>query len=167
METGRLDELNGLFLPDGQSNILENASNEGSWEHHRDHHIKPEMEATSNFRVNITDETETRYRTRLAHYTVLGLTDTAKAVDALPSIRTDGDEAERATGTTDAHARDEGDSDPQPYPRQLARESRRFEASRRENLRATGAVQHKAGERTRTVNIQLGRLTLYQLSYAR
>ncbi len=25
----------------------------------------------------------------------------------------------------------------------------------------------KAGERTRTVNIQLGRLTLYQLSYAR
>ena len=61
METGRLDELDRLFLPDGQSNILENASNEGSWEHYRDHHLKPEMEATSNFRVNITDETETRF----------------------------------------------------------------------------------------------------------
>ncbi len=61
LETGRLDELDGLFLPDGQSNILENASNEGSWEHYRDHHLKPEMEATSNFRVNVTDETETRF----------------------------------------------------------------------------------------------------------
>ncbi len=61
METGRLDELDGLFLPDGQSNILENASNEGSWEHYRDHHLKPEMEAASNFKVNITDETETRF----------------------------------------------------------------------------------------------------------
>ena len=61
METGRLDELDGLFLPDGKSNILENASNEGSWEHYRDHHLKPEMEATSNFRVDITDEAETRF----------------------------------------------------------------------------------------------------------
>ncbi len=61
MESGQLDELDGLFLPDGKSNILENASNEGSWEHYRDHHLKPEMEATSNFRVNITDETETRF----------------------------------------------------------------------------------------------------------
>ena len=61
METGRLDELDGLFLPDGKSNILENASNEGSWEHYRDHHLKPEMEATSNFKVNVTDETETRF----------------------------------------------------------------------------------------------------------
>ena len=61
METGRLDELDKLFLPDGQSNILENASNEGSWEHYRDHHLKPEMEAASNFRVTVTDETETRF----------------------------------------------------------------------------------------------------------
>ena len=61
METGRLDELNKLFLPDGKSNILENASNEGSWEHYRDHHLKPEMEATSNFRVKVTDETVTRF----------------------------------------------------------------------------------------------------------
>ena len=61
MEAGRLDELDGLFLPDGRSNILENASDEGSWEHYRDHHLRPEMEATSNFRVNVTDETETRF----------------------------------------------------------------------------------------------------------
>lgn len=61
MEAGRLDELDGLFLPDGRSNILENASDEGSWEHYRDHHLKPEMEATSNFRVNVTGETETRF----------------------------------------------------------------------------------------------------------
>ena len=61
MENGQLDELNKLFLPDGKSNILENASNEGSWEHYRDHHLKPEMEATSNFKVKVTDETETRF----------------------------------------------------------------------------------------------------------
>ena len=61
MESGRLDELNKLFLPDGKSNILENASNEGSWEHYRDHHLKPEMEAASNFRVKVTDETVTRF----------------------------------------------------------------------------------------------------------
>lgn len=61
METGRLEDLDELFLPDEKSNILENASNEGSWEHYRDHHLKPEMEATSNFRVKVTDETVTRF----------------------------------------------------------------------------------------------------------
>ena len=78
------------------------------------------------------------YRTTLAHYTVLGLTDTAKAVDALPSIRTDGDRAEQATGTTDAHAHDEGDSDPQLYPRQVERENTRFDTNQRDELRTKG-----------------------------
>jgi integrase len=41
------------------------------------------------------------YRTTLAHYTVLGLADVSKAVDALPTIRTDAREA-LATGTGDA-----------------------------------------------------------------
>ncbi|MCH8507822.1 MAG: tyrosine-type recombinase/integrase [Phycisphaerales bacterium] len=44
------------------------------------------------------------YRTTLTHYTVLGLADVAKAVDALPTIRPGADQAERATGT---HGRDQ------------------------------------------------------------
>ena len=78
------------------------------------------------------------YRTTLKHYTVLGLTDTAKAVDALPGIQAGDDQAVRATGTADVQAHDVADSDPQPYPRQLGRESRRFGASDGDKLRATG-----------------------------
>jgi integrase len=39
------------------------------------------------------------YRTTLNHYTVLGLTDVSKAVDAIPTIRPPTHEVERATGT--------------------------------------------------------------------
>ena len=78
------------------------------------------------------------FRTTNKHYTVLGLTDTAKAVDALPDIDAADDQGERATGTADALAHDDAGSDPQPYPRQLGRESRRLDATQRDELSATG-----------------------------
>ncbi len=58
MEAGDLDALNVLFVADNQSSIFENASDEGSWEHYRDHHLKPEMEVVKNFEFVITQETE-------------------------------------------------------------------------------------------------------------
>ncbi len=61
MESGDLDKLTDLFLPDDRSSILENASDEGSWEHYRDHHLKPEMEAAKNFRFTVAKESEERF----------------------------------------------------------------------------------------------------------
>lgn len=61
MEVGDLDRIGALFLPDGRSNILENASDEGSWEHYRDHHLKREMEAARNFKFKISKESEERF----------------------------------------------------------------------------------------------------------
>jgi integrase len=76
------------------------------------------------------------YKTTLAHYTVLGLTDTSKAVEALPAIRTHDDGSERATGTH-AEPTDAG-GDPQLYPQQLERGTERTGANRRAERRATG-----------------------------
>jgi len=54
-------------------------------------------------------------RTTLAHNAVLGLSDTSKAMGAIPYIPTSGERAEQAAGT----AGKLNDSDPQPYPQQL------------------------------------------------
>ncbi len=121
------------------------------------------------------------YRTTLRHYTVLGLTDTAQAIEQLPSIDAPESATAQATGTTD--------SDPHLKSHQRQRETLRTGATTRDDLSSTSPTDDarkplsvadksertrpdatacaKAGERTRTVNIQLGRLTLYQLSYAR
>ena len=56
MERGRLEALDRLFLSDGRSSVFENASDEGSWEHYRDHHLRPEMESVGNFKFVVTDE---------------------------------------------------------------------------------------------------------------
>ncbi len=61
MESGELDKLTALFLTGDRSSILENASDEGSWEHYRDHHLKPEMEAAKNFRFKVAKESEERF----------------------------------------------------------------------------------------------------------
>ncbi len=61
MESGDLDELTVLFRTNGRSSILENASDEGSWEQYRDHHLKPEMEAAKNFRFTVVKESEERF----------------------------------------------------------------------------------------------------------
>ena len=61
MEAGDLDGMNRLFLPGGRSSILENASDEGSWERYRDHHLKPELEGTNDFSFSVTGEKEERF----------------------------------------------------------------------------------------------------------
>ena len=50
------------------------------------------------------------YPTTLKHYTVLGLTDTARAIRQLPTIDTPADDAIKATGTANAN--------PHQYPHQ-------------------------------------------------
>ncbi len=122
------------------------------------------------------------YRTTLKHYTVLGLTDTAAAIESLPAVRPDDRQAARATGTDHAAAC----SDPPQYPQQLQRESVRNGASAcdpgdnrsrsderggspqstcvakdNETVRRGAKVDRTAGDETRTRNIQLGRLVLY------
>ena len=69
------------------------------------------------------------YRTTLSHYTVLGLSDTAGAVEALAPIGTPERQAERATGTTDARP---GDPERPRYSPQLGRETMRNGAARRD-----------------------------------
>lgn len=61
MEAGKLDELNELFLPKERSSVLENASDEGSWEHYRDHHLAPEMKEAPDFKFTIEKEAEDRF----------------------------------------------------------------------------------------------------------
>ena len=53
---GDLDELDGLFVPDGHSSVFENASDEGSWEHYKEHHLAPEHEAVSGFLFTTKEE---------------------------------------------------------------------------------------------------------------
>lgn len=73
------------------------------------------------------------YRTTLRHYTVLGLTDTAAAMDRLPGIAPER-QAEVATGTADA-----APSDPQLFCQQLGREmGNNRAASRGEPTRGGG-----------------------------
>ena len=61
MEAGDLDALTALFIAGDRSSILENASDEGSWEHYRDHHLAPEMDVAENFRFTIADEAEEHF----------------------------------------------------------------------------------------------------------
>ncbi len=76
------------------------------------------------------------YRTTLKHYTLLGLTDTAKAIDQLPDIGPPATDAAQATGTTGEIAQD----DPHLQPHQRQRESVRSGATRR------GDVKSAAGD---------------------
>ena len=69
------------------------------------------------------------YRTTQKHYTVLGLTDTAKAMSELPSIGRPDNESNKATGTEDAKPADTG---AQQYAQQRARETVRNGATRRD-----------------------------------
>lgn len=65
------------------------------------------------------------YRTTLKHYTVLGLTDTAAAMDRLPGIAPER-QADAATGATDS-----APIDPQLFCQQLERETGRNRAANR------------------------------------
>ncbi len=61
MAAGKLEALNTLFLPNARSWVLENASDEGSWEHYRDHHLAPELKETPDFKFTIEKEAEDRF----------------------------------------------------------------------------------------------------------
>jgi hypothetical protein len=56
MEEGKLTALDDLFLTNERSTITENASEEGSWEHYRDHHLAPELKESPGFKVTIEKE---------------------------------------------------------------------------------------------------------------
>ncbi len=110
------------------------------------------------------------YKTTLKHYTVLGLNDTAKAIEQLPRI------APPATG----RAKTTGADGAQRMAQRTGRESVQAGATVRTNTadetsrtsednpgpirKMCGITRHdaatcdKAGEGTRTLNIQLGRL---------
>ncbi len=113
------------------------------------------------------------YRTTLKHYTVLGLVDSAKAIDALPEIGTTNPQCEQATGTAG--------SDPQQIPQQSAHETMRKRAVQcdeqpsatadtskgetpsptplRGSVRPDASQRTGAGDRIRTGGSQLGKLT--------
>ena len=113
------------------------------------------------------------YRTTLSHYTVLGIADTAKAIEQLPTIKSS--QREAATGTLD--------SNPQLNPQQLGhaaaqtgvkqrdgRGSKGMGADRRNSNKAQEKAGRcdlaqrsaaKAGDRIRTDDVQLGKLTFY------
>ena len=61
LEQGKLDGLDRLFLAGQRSSILENASDEGSWERYRDHHLGPELKETSGFKFTVSKEVEDHF----------------------------------------------------------------------------------------------------------
>ena len=48
--------LNALFLDKGRATVSENASDEGTWETYRDHHLLPELKEMPGFVMTVTKE---------------------------------------------------------------------------------------------------------------
>ena len=48
--------LNALFLNKGRATVSENASDEGTWETYRDHHLMPELKEMPGFAMTVTKE---------------------------------------------------------------------------------------------------------------
>ena len=65
LEQGKLEDLDRLFLPEKRSSILENTSDEGSWEQYRDHHLGPEMKESSGFKFSGVKESAQRFGTTI------------------------------------------------------------------------------------------------------
>jgi integrase len=63
------------------------------------------------------------YKTTLKHYTVLGLTDTAAAINQLPPIGQQSSAQAAATGTCDTVPNESQRNDPQQIPQQLGHET--------------------------------------------
>ncbi len=105
------------------------------------------------------------YRTTLKHYTVLGLSDTSKAVGAIPSIRSGGSEAECATGTAD-----ERPHSPQQLESHSGRvgangrvgdsRERSSEAHRKARSRAGLSGSERAGAKERETRLELATFSL-------
>jgi len=114
----------------------------------------------------------------MQHYTDPRLLDVAGALAALPALPTAAapPEAARATGTDDAVALNVALT-PGRIRQNLSASDQRGETNgdeqamtnprKRQALPAISTRNEKAGEGTRTLDIQLGKLALYQLSYAR
>ena len=52
------EALNGLFLDNGRATIMENASDEGTWETYRDHHLMPELAELKGIPFTLATENE-------------------------------------------------------------------------------------------------------------
>lgn len=127
------------------------------------------------------------YRTTLRHYTVLGPDDASAALERIAGIAPVQSGAAVATGTDNASPIDADSALRRRQQRErvsvrngaatcgegsltgdtgVNRKSL-VSAGKNDDLRADASECGKAGDRVRTGNIQLGRLMLYQLSYAR
>jgi len=54
--TSDTEALNALFLDNGRATVSENASDEGTWETYRDHHLLPELKEMPGFVMTVTKE---------------------------------------------------------------------------------------------------------------
>ena len=110
------------------------------------------------------------YRTTHKHYTVLSLTDTTKAIEQLPAIVLPSASAAKATGTMDGRSeqyhqrvREVAQSGAtrcnEPSKKLPSGGSRKSGGGRtlRDRVQPNAALHNKAGEGTRTFNIQLER----------
>ncbi len=123
--------------------------------------------------------------TTLRHYTDLRLSDQAKAAAKLPSIGSDLTASDDADESEEGrHSADPAPAEPQHQPQQSQHETAHFDANRcepvpndrvkseesktrfrttkREVLRRDANGFKKAGDRNRTGDIQLGKLTFYR-----
>jgi SnoaL-like protein len=57
---GDLDDLDQWFVAEEGSSIYENGSNEGSWEHYKEHHLAPEQDAVQNFKFTSKEQSVER-----------------------------------------------------------------------------------------------------------
>jgi hypothetical protein len=60
-DNGDIDALNQLFLDQERATVLENATDEGSWENYRDHHLKPELEELKGVKFQLESEAEQKF----------------------------------------------------------------------------------------------------------
>jgi hypothetical protein len=58
MDAGELDDAEALFAK--QSSIFETGGAEGTWDHYREHHIGPELDAFESFETTLGDPEEDR-----------------------------------------------------------------------------------------------------------
>ena len=115
------------------------------------------------------------YRTTHKHYTVLGLTDTAKAIEQLSAIGLPSASAAKATGTMDGRSEQYHQQhhqrvrkaaqlgatrcdEPSKKPPSGGSRKSGGERTLRDRVRPNAALRNKAGEGTRTLDIQLGKL---------
>jgi hypothetical protein len=58
MDAGELDDAEALFAK--QSSIFETGGTEGTWNHYREHHIGPELDAVVSFETTLGEPEEDR-----------------------------------------------------------------------------------------------------------